>query len=245
LLNINGELIGINTAIYAKAQGIGFAIPINKAKRIIADLIQYGHVIQAWVGVVVQDIDARLASYLQRQEAQGVIVTQVEEQSPAAKAGLREGDLILSLGRAKINSFDDYRAAERSISAGDVIQISYWRDGRAQRSDLRTTTYPEARAPQLAWRRLGVAVQTISPELRRRFRLSAKQGVVITDLRPGSYLHHIAVAPGDLILQMDDQTIADEQQFANAMIRGRLKSSMLMLIQRGPQVYHLTVRLSP
>jgi S1-C subfamily serine protease len=75
--------------------------------------------------------------------------------------------------------------------------------------------------------------------------LSAKQGVVIIDVRPGSYLHHLAVAPGDLILQMDDQTIADEQQFANAMIRGRLKSSMLMLIQRGPQVYHLTVRLSP
>jgi Do/DeqQ family serine protease len=245
LLNINGELIGINTAIYAKAQGIGFAIPINKAKRIIADLIQYGHVIQAWVGVVVQDIDARLATYLQRQDAQGVIVTQVEENSPAAKAGLRDGDLILSLGRTKINSFDDYQAAERAIAAGDAVQLAFWRDGRTQRIELRTTTYPEDRAPQLAWRRLGVAVQTIGPELRRRFRLSAKQGVVITDVRPGSYLHHIAVAPGDLILQMDDQTIADEQQFANAMIRGRLKSSMLMLIQRGPQVYHLTVRLSP
>ncbi|MBI5063392.1 MAG: trypsin-like peptidase domain-containing protein, partial [Desulfatitalea sp.] len=187
LLNINGELIGINTAIYAKAQGIGFAIPINKAKRTIADLIQYGHVIQAWIGVVVQDIDARLANYLERQETQGVIVTQVEENSPAAKAGLRDGDLILSLGRTKINSFDDYRAAERSISAGDAIQISFWRDGRGQRTDILTTAYPEARAPQLAWRRLGVAVQAIGPESRKRFRLTAKQGVVITEVRPGSY----------------------------------------------------------
>ncbi len=245
LLNINGELIGINTAIYAKAQGIGFAIPINKAKRTIADLIQYGHVIQAWVGVVVQDIDARLANYLDRQDAQGVIITQVEDGSPAAQAGLRDGDLILSLGRTKIKSFDDYQAVERAIPAGDTVQLSYWRDGRTRKADIRTTAYPEARAPQLAWRRLGVAVQTMSPELRRRFRLNAKQGVVITELRPGSYLHHIGVASGDLILQMDDQTIADEQQFANAMIRCRLKSSLLMLVQRGPQVYHLTVRLSP
>jgi Do/DeqQ family serine protease len=245
LLNINGELLGINSAIYAKAQGIGFAIPINKARRTIADLIQYGHVIQAWIGVVVQDIDARLAGYLQRQEAQGVIVTQVEEGSPAAKAGLREGDLILSLGRSKIVSFDDYQAGERAISAGDTVGLSFWRDGRSQKIDIRTTAYPDDQAPQLAWRRLGVAVQTISPELRRRYRLGAKPGAVITDVRPGSYLHHIGVAPGDLILQMDDQTITDERQFANAMIRGRLKASMLMLVQRGPQVYHLTVRLSP
>jgi Do/DeqQ family serine protease len=245
LLNINGELIGINTAIYAKAQGIGFAIPINKAKRVIADLIQYGHVIQAWIGVLVQDIDARLANYLERPNAQGVIVTQVEECSPAAKAGLREGDLIMALGRAKINSFDDYQAAERAVAAGDTVQLTFWRDGRSQNTQIGTKAYPEERAPRLAWRRLGVAVQAVSPDLRRRYRLNAKQGVVITEVRPGSYLHHIGVAPGDLILQMDDQTINDEGQFANAMLRGRLKSSMLMLVQRGPQVYHLTVRLSP
>jgi serine protease Do len=245
LLTINGELIGINTAIYAKAQGIGFAIPINRAKRIIADLIQYGHVIQAWIGLVVQDLDARMANYLDLKEPHGVVVAQVEEVSPAEKAGLRTGDLILSLGRSKIYSYEDYQASERAISAGDPIQVSLWREGRALQLDVHTTAYPEQRAPQLAWRRLGVEIKAITPALQRRFRIAAKQGVVITSVHQGSYLAHIGVAPGDVILQMDDQTIADEQQFASAMIRGRFKSSMLLLVQRNEQVYYLTVRMAP
>jgi serine protease Do len=245
LLNINGELIGINSAIYAKAQGIGFAIPINKAKRIIADLIQYGHVIQAWIGLVVQDLDARMANYLEFKDAHGVVVAQVEEESPAAKAGLRSGDLILSLGRSKIYSYEDYQSAERSLSAGDSTQVSLWREGRTLDKHVSTTAYPEDRAPQLAWRRLGVEAKEITPALQRRFRISVKQGVVITSVRQGSYLAHIGLTSGDVLLQIDDQTIANEQQFSSAMIRGRFKSSMLLLVQRSEQVYYLTVRLAP
>jgi serine protease Do len=108
LLNINGELIGINTAIYAKAQGIGFAIPIGKARKIISDLIQYGEVIQAWIGITAQDMDDKLARYLNVPGKKGVIVKSVEPQSPAEKAGLQEGDILLSLGNKKIDSVDDY-----------------------------------------------------------------------------------------------------------------------------------------
>ena len=109
LLNINGDLIGINTAIYAKAQGINFAIPINKAKKIISDLIQFGEVIQAWVGITVQKLDAELASYLKVPGKKGVMVQAVEPQSPARKAGLQEGDIILSIGKKKIAAAIDFR----------------------------------------------------------------------------------------------------------------------------------------
>ncbi|MGD1999400.1 MAG: trypsin-like peptidase domain-containing protein, partial [Desulfobacterales bacterium] len=96
LLNINGELIGINTAIYAKAQGIGFAIPISKTRKIISDLIAHGEVIEPWIGIIVQNIDAGLARYLNVPTKSGVLVRTVENGSPAAKAGTREGDIILA-----------------------------------------------------------------------------------------------------------------------------------------------------
>ena len=116
LLNINGDLIGINTAIYAKAQGIGFAIPIGKARKIISDLIQYGEVIQAWIGITVQNMDESLARYLEVPGNKGVVIKTVEPKSPAKKAGMQESDIILFLDNKKINSIDDYKSVTKSIS---------------------------------------------------------------------------------------------------------------------------------
>jgi S1-C subfamily serine protease len=116
LLNINGELIGINTAIYAKAQGIGFAIPISKTRKIISDLIAHGEVIEPWIGIIVQNIDAGLARYLNIPAKSGVLVKMVENGSPAAKAGAREGDIILALDNRKIVSEDDFQSTMRNYS---------------------------------------------------------------------------------------------------------------------------------
>ncbi len=245
LLNINGELIGINTAIYAKAQGIGFAIPINKAKRIIADLIQYGHVMQAWIGLVVQDLDSRMAAYLGLQNVNGVVVTQVEEDSPAARAGLESGDLITAMGRRNITSVDDYYAVVRSLSTGETVEFSILRDAVGKRISIKTRTYPRERAAELAWRRLGVKVQAVDRRMRRQFRILSDRGVVITEVREGSHLSHIGVAAGDVIVQLDDQTIGTLDEFSDAVIKSRLKASVLLLVQRDDRVYYLTVRLSP
>jgi len=111
LLNINGELIGVNTAIYAKAEGIGFAIPINTAKKIVSDLIAYGQVIHAWLGLTVQNIDQRLAGYLNLPSDKGIVVKDLAPGSPAAGAGIREGDVILAIGDQAIQSVSDYEYA--------------------------------------------------------------------------------------------------------------------------------------
>lgn len=244
LLNINGELIGINTAIYAKAQGIGFAIPIDRAQRIVADLVRYGEVIQAWIGITVQELDERLARYLKMDSVRGALVEFVEPDSPASRAGIHESDVILSVGKQKVHSVDDYRSAVRSIAAGERIEMTVFRSGVEHRLDVTTDVYPLERAMDLAFRLMGVHVADIHEGTRRHRPPTASRGVVITDLRQGAYLADIGVAPGDVIRQIDEQVLNSVIDFKSAIIRYRMKKSVVILLQREDQLYYITVNLS-
>lgn len=243
LLNINGELIGINTAIYAKAQGIGFAIPINKARKIVADLIQYGEVQQAWIGVVVQEMDEKIAQYLNYSAKKGVMIKAVEPDSPAQKAGLLEGDILLAIGSKKISGLDDYLAATKAVTAGETLETKVWRGGRTWSVTLRTSLFPIERADQLAWNLLGIRVENLTPKNRRNYRIAVKEGVAISEVRGGSYLARIGARPGDVIRQIDDASIANQEDFKKALVRSRQKNSLVLLIQRGDQGYYVTVTL--
>jgi Do/DeqQ family serine protease len=243
LLNINGELIGINTAIYAKAQGIGFAIPINKARRTVADLIQYGEVKQAWTGLVVQEMDEKIIQYLKYPGRKGVMVKAVEPESPAQRAGLREGDVLLALGNRKIAGLDDYLSASKAAVAGEPLEIQIWRGGRTQTVSVKTSEFPIERADQLAWSLLGVKVEDLTPKNRRDFRIAAREGVLITEIRPGSQLARIGVKPGDLLRQIDEAGIANHDEFRKVVVKGRQKPSLVLMIQRGEQGYYVTVSL--
>ncbi|HSM89776.1 MAG TPA: trypsin-like peptidase domain-containing protein, partial [Desulfobacterales bacterium] len=243
LLNINGELIGINTAIYAKAQGIGFAIPINKARRTVADLIQYGEVKQAWTGLVVQEMDEKIIQYLKYPGRKGVMVKAVEPESPAQRAGLREGDVLLGLGNRKMAGLDDYLSASKAAVAGDPLEIQIWRGGRTQTVSVKTSEFPIERADQLAWSLLGIKVEDLTPKNRRDFRIAAREGVLITEIRPGSQLARIGVKPGDLLRQIDESGIATHDEFRKVVVKVRQKPSLVLLIQRGEQGYYVTVSL--
>ncbi|MFO7709242.1 MAG: Do family serine endopeptidase [Desulfobacterales bacterium] len=241
LLNINGELVGINTAIYAKAQGIGFAIPISKAKKIVASLIQYGEVQPAWIGIVAQELDERLAQYLKYPNRKGAMVRLVEPDSPAQTAGLREGDVLLAIGSRKIAELDDYLAATRAVTAGEALEIQAWRGGRSLTASVKTRLFPVEKADQLAWSLLGVRVQALSPKNRKDYKIAAREGVMISEVRAGTHLARIGARPGDVIRQVDDAGVAASEDFKKAVIASRLKSSVVLLIQRGEQGYYVTV----
>ncbi|OQY53700.1 MAG: hypothetical protein B6245_22525 [Desulfobacteraceae bacterium 4572_88] len=243
LLNINGQLIGINTAIYAKAQGIGFAIPINKARRIISDLIQYGEVIQPWVGIHIQEVDARLSQYLNLPGNGGILVKAVEADSPAVRAGIQEGDIILSVGRQDIRSPQDYHMAMKGFTAGDKVSMGIWRDGKHIRLAVRTAAFPTELAAELAYELLGVSVDNLSQQNRFHSSTTATEGVVITELRRQSYLARTGVRPGDVIRQMDEMSIRNVKDFEKAIVKYRKKASVVILLQRGDQGYYITVRL--
>ncbi len=245
LLNINGRLIGINTAIYAKAQGIGFAIPINKAKRIVNDLIHHGHVIQGWIGLSVQDLDDRLARYLKITNQSGALITQVESESPAAAAGLEENDLIVAVQGRHITTSGDYFSSVRGIGAREKLRLRVIRNAKDLSFTFETQAYPKTRGPKLAWRRLGVKVTGLDAAVRQRFGVAASKGVLISAVRKGSHMDQIGVLPGDVIRQIEELTVADTDTFITAMIKHRYKSSLIVLLQRQDALYHLTVRMSP
>jgi Do/DeqQ family serine protease len=244
LLNINGDLIGINTAIYAKAQGIGFAIPIGKARKIISDLIQYGEVKQAWIGITVQDMDEKLANYLAAAGKKGVIVKSVEPQSPAEKAGLKESDIIFSIANKKVNSVDDFQSVAKSLAAGDTMQARVWRNGKEKTIAVETKVFPLELAEELAFKLLGIKIDEITTGARRKYRIATREGVVILKIEKNSYLAYIGAEPGDVIRQIDDYTIQNTEDFKKAIVKFRQKNSLVLLIQRGDQGYYITLNLS-
>ncbi len=243
LLNINGDLIGINTAIYANARGIGFAIPINKARRIVTDLITYGEVIQAWIGMLVQDLNRQLVEYYKIPTGKGVIVEAVTTRGPAQLAGIKSGDIILKINNRPVPSNSAFQDIMRGVSAGETIKILLKRRDQVLSASVGAKVFPPEQALALAERLLGVVVADLSREIRLKYRIAAESGVLITELRNGTYLSRIGVGPGDVIRQIDDVEIGDREDFKAAIVKFRRKKSVVLLLQRGTRGYYITITL--
>lgn len=243
LLNINGDLIGINTAIYAKAQGIGFAIPINRAKRIVDDLIKYGEVHIPWLGLTVQDLDAQLSQYVEVRDVQGVLISEVSPDSPAEEAGLKPGDIVTSVGGRAVNSKDGFHTAVAGFTAGDVVPLSALCKDKTQTFQVRSRLFPLAMAEELAYKLLGIRVEEMSAETRLTYAFTVKDGVAVFEIEPGCYLDRAGVRPGDLIRRINEAVIKDLGDFKKAVIRYRHKESAVLIIQRGHQQYHVTIKM--
>jgi S1-C subfamily serine protease len=242
LLNINGELIGINTAIYAKAQGIGFAIPIRKARRVVDDLVRYGEIHIPWLGLTVQDLDQGLAEYYQVSNTKGVLCSDVTADSPAQKAGLQRGDIVTAVGRRSVVSKETYLSAIRDFSAGDVVPLTIHRNDKQRSFKVRSRRFPEDLAEDLAYKSFGVRVQEISETTRQRFQITAESGVMLTEVRSNCYLSRIGARPGDVVRRINEVDINGLDDFKKAVVKYRHKESAVLVIQRGHQQYYVTLK---
>ena len=232
LLNVRGELVGVNTAIYGEGQGIGFAIPVDRARRIVEDLIHYGEVRPAWLGIEVQESE------------RGLVVSNVLEGSPAARAGLAGKDRILALDGESIDSRFDLDTTLSRLRLGQKVKMRVERDGQARDLDLVAEEFPLESAEALAYQVLGIEVGPIPAAWKQRYPFLPERGVVIQKVRPQSRAAVRGFQPGDVVLQMNDMLLRDPESFRKAVARALGRQSVLFLIQREHFRYYVTMDLA-
>ena len=241
LLNIDGSLIGINTAIFKQAEGIGFAIPINKAKRIINDLIRYGKVRRGWLGVSVQSMTKEMLRFFHIDRVTGVVVAQVIKGSPGAAAGLRRGDVILSLENNEVSGKSDYMERISTYPVGNTIYMKTLRKGKERIVSLKVSLLQESQVSDYVKNWLGFSVDEIKQSVIRRYRLASTQGVIVMNVVPNSVSGKIGIRSGDIIRQINQVRIKNGKDFRAAMVKAAGRDTVLMLIQRRQNGYYVTL----
>jgi len=238
LLNMNGEVIGINSAIFSRSGGsvgIGFAIPMNLARRIIDELRTSGKVVRAWLGVQIQPMTAALAQSFGLDHARGAIIANVEPDSPAARAGLQRGDVILSVDGTEVRDSSKLPVMVQKAGIGNTARLGVLRDGdeidvnvkvEAQRAPV-AAAEPEEEDGE--W---GVTLVDVTPQLARRFRLPRNvRGALVSEVENGSPAAAAGLHPGDVIVQIDRKPVASAR--AGRQLLDRAKQRALLLVQRG------------
>jgi serine protease Do len=241
LLNINGSLIGINTAIYQKAEAIGFAIPIDHAKRIVDELIRFGKVRRGWMGVSVQELDAQLSRHFKLGSNKGVLVVGVAEKSSAGKAGLKRGDIIISIDEHDVKTKSDFRGRMASYTVGSSLQFSILRDGKLMERRVRVVSIPKTFVKEFTRNWFGLDVQENSESFARANRLTTSKGMVVLKVIPNSAAGRIGISPRDIIRQMNQKRVNTEEDYNRAVEDINNPDRILLLVQRGRQGYYVTL----
>jgi len=226
LVNIWGEVIGINTAILTPSGGsigIGFAIPINKAKRVLESLIRYGEVRWPWVGIVMQELTPELSEKLGIEG--GVQIVGVEEGGPADRAGVQPGDILVKVNGKRVTSMFEAREEILKAKVGETVTLTVMRNEKEL--DIPVTTIErkkEEKTMRLMERNyarselLGIEVYNITSELRKKYKLlEGEEGVVITDIEEGSPVSMVGLEEGDVIKEINERQIKNVDDFRKAM----------------------------
>ena len=237
LLNTRGEVVGINTAIIASGQGIGFAVPINMAKGIINQLRESGEVTRGWLGVAIQDLSPEIADYYGFEEETGVLVTEVFEGDPADKAGIRARDIIISVNGRPVEDIRDLTRRIAGLNVGRKATVEVLRNGDRQSFDITIARRDEEKIlsrkdqDQKKEESLGIQVSEISPEIARRFSISEKDGVMVMDVESGSKAEAAGLMAGDIVKEINHESIGSVEEFRKT-IEGAEEGEPLNLFVR-------------
>jgi serine protease Do len=249
LVNLDGEVIGMNSAIFTRSggyMGIGFAIPINMAKNIYQQLVEHGSVIRGRLGVLIQDLNKELAESFDIDQREGILIAQVMEDSPAEKAGLKQGDIILKLNGKKVDQVAKFRNQIAMTRPGTKVDIVVLRDGHKKTIKVKIGTmktddkgHPVASD---ALPELGMTLQPLTPELAEQFGYDGAHGVLVTDVEPGSLAARAGIQRGYLIEEVNRQAVKTPQQ-VKKMIKKSQKKTVLLLVREGENSRYLALKL--
>ncbi len=244
LFNLKGEVVGINTAIVAQGQGIGFAVPVNMAKEIYRDLKTKGRVTRGWLGVSVQDLTEEMASSLKIEGRRGALVGDVFPGEPADRAGIRTGDVIIEIAGKPVRNTHDLLRQVATLAVGKKAALRIVRDGRertveatvGERKDVR-----ELARGREGSERFGMTVQELTPEMARHFGMAEKAGVVVTRVTEGGAADEAGLQPQDIILRVNRTQIRSLQDYLRATADGKESESLMLLVRRGESNFFVTL----
>ncbi len=259
LLDLDGKVIGINTAIVPSGQGIGFAIPSNMAKTVIAQLREGKPVKRGWLGVAIQDIDDNTAKALGMQDTGGALVTGVMENQPAAKAGIQVGDVILAVNGQKVADSGALLRAIAALSPDDKAELSILRKGATQTATVTLGQRPAERQarptppeeeegtarPQAPSVELGMAVRPLTAQEARVLGLKERQGLLVVEVADGSEADQAGVQPGDVVLEVNQQPVTSPQDLRNILSeQGKKTGVLLLLLNRQGRNFFRTIPIT-
>lgn len=236
LIDLLGKVVGINTAIYSRNgggyMGIGFAIPVNMAKNIYTQLIEHGNVTRGYLGVTIQDLTAELAKSFGLNDTKGVLVSQVMPDTPAEKAGMKQGDVIVSLDGKPVDTSASLRNEVAMTVPGTAIKVGVIRDGKKMTLNVKVEKMSEdmltsSRSEDLS--NLGMSVATLNNDLAKQYGFENESGVVVTGVDQGSLAARTGIRPGMLIKEIDRKPVKNVKEFEDALKKGGKKPVLLFI----------------
>jgi serine protease Do len=251
LLNTKGEVVGINTAIFSRSGGnigIGFAIPIALAKEVVPQLKEKGHVTRGWLGVMIQKVTPDIAESLGLSDSKGALVADVVKDGPAAKAGIKQGDVIVEYDGKTVNESAELPLLVARTPVGKSVKVKVIRDKETLTMPVEIAELKEEEAVEARTgteEDLGMTVQTLTPELAENLGLERSQkGVVVTQVEPGSPAGEAGLRRGDVILEVNRKPVRDVDGYKKALRAGGKGKSALFLVRRGDNTIFLAVKPS-
>ncbi len=239
LVNIDGEVIGINTAIFTRSggyQGIGFAIPVNMAKAVLRDLIEKGKVTRGWLGVAIQNMDESLAEQFGVEVTEGVLISDVQDNSPAQEAGFERGDIVIGYNNREITDVNRLRNIVAQTEVGKTVEVRVLRKEKEKILTVKIGEQPSdlfASGKSSIGNDLGISVQNLTEELAKSFEFEGETGVVVTAVEPGSPAARSDIKEGDLIKEVNREKINNLEEFRDALKRTAEGKDILLLLRRG------------
>jgi serine protease Do len=257
LVNIQGELIGINTAIFSRTggyQGIGFAVPCNMVRLIMEQLMQKGKVTRGWIGVTIQELTPELAQEFGLKKSKGALVSDVAKNSPAGKAGIMRGDVIIELNGKEIKDVSSLRNMVAQSKAGSEITLKILRSGKeltvrvvivelprevAEVAPARLAPDPEARVLT------GLTVMNLTREIIRQLGFTKdEKGVVVVRVEPGSPAYDAELKKGDIIKEINRKEIDSLEEFNRSSTNIKRNEAVLMFINRSGKKFYVILKAS-
>jgi len=240
LINARGQAIGINAAIFSQSGGsvgIGFAIPVNQAKAVVTQLAAAGKVTRGWLGVTIQPLTAELAKGFNVTEGTGALVSGVQDKSPAARAGIKAGDILTQYDGQKVGTSADLPKLVAATTVGRQIPVTVVREGKTVALNVTIAQMDEPGQPVVAQAEeakgpLGLTVETVTPSMAKGLKLSEPRGVVVRDVRSGSPAENAGVRAGDVITEVNHQVVTDAAQMKRALEKHPKGVPVVVMINR-------------